>query len=69
MEEKRTLQKILDTIIEKHERKFLKKRREYDLELAKFIMGKYDIFSEKRWRYIIEYNQIEKNLAKKKREK
>jgi hypothetical protein len=39
------------------------------VELAKFIRAKYDVLSEKRWRYIIEYNQIDKNLAKKKREK
>jgi hypothetical protein len=39
------------------------------VELAKFIRAKYDLFSEKRWKYIIEYNQIERNLAKKKREK
>ena len=39
------------------------------MELAKFIKAKYDVFSEKRWKYIIEYNQIEKNLMKKKREK
>jgi hypothetical protein len=69
MEEKRTFEKILSKIIENHERNFLKKRREYDVELAKFVRAKYDLFSEKRWKYIIEYNQIERNLAKKKREK
>jgi hypothetical protein len=56
-------------IIENHERNFRKRRREYDVELAKFIRSKYDLFSEKRWKYIIEYNKIERNLAKKKREK
>jgi c-di-GMP-related signal transduction protein len=47
----------------------LKKNKEYDLELANFIKSKYDIFCEKRWKYIIEYNQIIKTYSKKKKER
>jgi hypothetical protein len=37
--------------------------------LAHFIYKRYDNFCEKRWKYILEYNQIEKTLVKQKKEK
>jgi len=33
------------------------KRRDYDADLAVFIRRNWDSLSEKRWKYIIEYNK------------
>jgi hypothetical protein len=36
--------------------------------MANFIASYYETFYEKRWKFIIEYNKIEKSAQKKKRE-
>ena len=47
----------------------MKARRKYDIDLAYFIREKYESLAEKRWKYIIEYNQIKSTPYKVKREK
>jgi hypothetical protein len=39
------------------------------MDLAYFIREKYDNLAEKRWKYLVEYNQIKQSIYKKKREK
>ena len=44
-------------------------RRAYDLELAFFLKQNYDSLSQKRWKYILEYNQTKYTFHKAKQEK
>ena len=57
-EEKRILDRHIELIIRSHELQYLSKRRRYDVDLAHYIKKNYDLFSEKRWKYIIEYNKL-----------
>lgn len=69
-EERRILDKHIDFVITAHEQRLLSQRRAYDRDLASFIARHYDSLSEKRWKYILEYNQLDRTapIAKKERE-
>lgn len=56
-------------IIKDHNRKYKHERSRYDVELANFIKNKYESFCEKRWKYIIEYNKMERTKQKDKKVK
>jgi hypothetical protein len=66
-EERRILDRHIDFVITAHEQRLLSLRRAYDRDLASFIARHYDSLSEKRWKYILEYNQLDRSapLAKK----
>jgi hypothetical protein len=67
--ERNILQELISSIIKNHDNEYLLKKRKYDIEFATFIKHRYDSFSEKRWKYIIEYNKVEKTQSKLKKEK
>ena len=48
---------------------YQKQRRDYDIQLANFIKKHYETLSEKRWKYILEYNKMKKTVDKEKKEK
>lgn len=66
-EEVLIFEKCLRQIIQTHEINFLKARRKYDIDLAYYIREKYDSLAEKRWKCIVEYNQIKITPQKKKK--
>ena len=43
-------------------------KRDYEIDLANYIAQNYETFYEKRWKFILEYNKVEKTLQKKKKE-
>lgn len=63
------LEKHIDLILSNHERDYIAKRRRYDIDLANYIRRNYDSLAEKRWKYIIEYNKLDRSTEKSKREK
>jgi hypothetical protein len=58
-EERRILDRHIDLVIVAHENRLLTLRRAYDRDLATYIARHYDSLSEKRWKYILEYNQLD----------
>lgn len=66
--ERALLSDTLNGVIRAHNLSFCGAMREYEVELGNFIKSRYDTFYEKRWRYIIEYNQVERTFDKKKKE-
>lgn len=58
-EERRILDRHIDLVIVAHENQLLALRRAYDRDLATYIARHYYSLSEKRWKYILEYNQLD----------
>jgi hypothetical protein len=67
--ERKTLRELLREILRRHDREFYLLQREYELELANYLKLRYDTFYELRWRFIIEYNKVERTPEKQRREK
>lgn len=68
-EEKKVLEKHLEIILHEHAVLYTRQRRIYDYELAKYILKNYESLCERRWKYIIEYNQTKLTFEKYKKEK
>jgi hypothetical protein len=62
-------EKHIDIIVQENGILQRRERRHYDIELAQFINKYYDQLSEKRWKYIIEFNQTKSTFEKVKKEK